>query len=188
MSNNQSRIIAKQLAVALEWFNGDGESLVYQAILEWAKDGDYDAEHIAKYACESIANRLRKELLDAITADETERSQELEDAIAKSGDECSDGAGASSDRNVEIMGVRAALDAYRIAVTAEARAALLANAPTVWVVTDANGESGIYAARPSPCGNLVPGKYFVGAVYQRELTSPGTCVRYRLVPDPEGSC
>ena len=112
--------------------------------------------------------RRRKELVQAIC--------DVEDCVA------------TSDA------VITALDAYRDAVAAEARAALLRDAPTVWVATDDVGKpdrpSRIWAARPvrglvrmfmspedaptTPCMET-----------DRQLTPPGTCVRYRLVPDPE---
>lgn len=101
--------------------------------------------------------RRRKELVQAIC--------DVEDCVA------------TSDA------VITALDAYRDAVAAEARAALLAGAPAVWVATDKNGTSRMFSAHPATiAATLQP---FWGGELSLALTPPGTCIRYRLVPDPE---
>lgn len=68
-------------------------------------------------------------------------------------------------------------------VAAEARAAMLADAATVWVATDKTGTSRMFSAHPATiAATLQP---FWGGELSLALTPPGTCIRYRLVPDPE---
>lgn len=74
------------------------------------------------------------------------------------------------------------------------RAALIADAPVVWVATDDVGQpdrhSRIWAAEPV----LARGRIFLSPddvpttpcmAMDSQIVPPGTCVRYRLVPDPE---
>lgn len=74
-----------------------------------------------------------------------------------------------------------ALDAYRDAVAAEARAALLADAPAVWIGRDDEGAvvaldpaSGTHEVLPDPFDAL-----------SWAMLPPGTVRRYALVPLPE---
>ena len=83
----------------------------------------------------------------------------------------------------------AALDAYRDAVAAEARAALLAGAPAVWVARDDDGIGWVFDTPPQKDRD---GDWDVPDVHDKQWAlngmmnmPPGTCVRYRLVPDTE---
>lgn len=118
---------------------------------------------------------------DARPAGETERLaiQTLEEEI---GALSSDGFVAANVSSAW-RGVRSALAAYREIVAAEARAALLAGAPEVWVATDETGTSRIFSAPPATIAvTLQP--FWAGEV-SSAITPPGTCARYRLVPDTE---
>lgn len=67
---------AERLKDVLDWFNGDGESLVYRAIEDVAEDGRYNAKHVAQYSCDAIARLLREQLLAAPRPDAGEGTEE----------------------------------------------------------------------------------------------------------------
>ena len=80
----------------------------------------------------------------------------------------------------------AALDTYRDAVAAEARAALLAGAPEVWVATDAGHYvSFLHLRKPEEWSGQFAVTHHRSMRLDAQITPPGICVRYRLVPDPE---
>lgn len=63
---------AERLKAVLDWFNGDGESLVYRAIEGVVEDGHYNVTHVAQYSCDAIARLLRDQVLAALVPIEGE--------------------------------------------------------------------------------------------------------------------
>ena len=79
----------------------------------------------------------------------------------------------------------------RTELAAEARAALLAGAPAVWVARDDDGIGWVFDTPPQKDRD---GDWDVPDVHDKQWAlngmmnmPPGACVRYRLVPDPEGT-
>lgn len=83
--------------------------------------------------------------------------------------------------------IDAALDAYRDAVAAEARAALLRDAPVVWVAHEEDGMPWI-CERKEDDTRTFDGEFIMAEQWLVELLGvpSGTVRRYALVPHPEG--
>ena len=112
------------------------------------------------------------------------RREELEDAMAAAAEHLASGVTGRVD--VAWTALSLALDAYRDSVAAEARAALLAGAPEVWVATDAGHYvSFLHLRKPEEWSGQFAVTHHRSMRLDAQITPPGTCVRYRLVPDPE---
>lgn len=110
------------------------------------------------------------------------RREELEEAVLEYGSVCCTRASTGHDTMIAMREVMTALDAYRDAVAAEARAALLAGAPEVWVGRD--DEGAVVALDPaSGTHEVLPDPF--DSIGLADLP-PGTVRRYALVPSEGG--